>query len=42
MGKYDAMFIEMRALRTVLTMLGHGVGQLCDADEARVKTRCGS
>jgi len=28
----------MKALRTVLTMLGHGVGHLCDAgNEARVK-----
>jgi len=32
------MFIQMRALRTVLTTLNHGVGQLCDAgDEDRVK-----
>ena len=37
-GGQDARFIRMRALRTVLAKLEHGVGQQRDAgDEARVQ-----
>ena len=37
-GRQDAGVIRIRALRTVLTMLGHSVGQLRDArDETRVQ-----
>lgn len=36
--RQDARIVRIGALRTVLTMLGHGIGQLCDAgDETRVQ-----
>ena len=37
-GRQDAGVVRIRALRTVLTMLGHGVGQVRDAgDETEVQ-----
>jgi len=41
-GRQDIGVIRIRALREVLTMLGHGVGQLRDAGDDSSATRSGS